>query len=224
MPSKIDLLPNGNYQFRVIESLKKNDVKTVIDVGSNVGNTIIQYYNEYHPEKIYGFEPCTENYNKAKENTKNIPCVELFNVAVSNEDVFGELFLYPSSSGHSLLSSNGAKALPTQDVKIIRLDTWAKELGVKSFDLVKIDVQGNDFRVILGMGDMINTVKIMKVEVWFDHSSYKDAHLFDKVMGFMYDHGFRLRNFPVLTYLKDNRISWGDAIFLRKDIFNENIQ
>lgn len=93
-----------------------------------------------------------------------------------------------------------------------------KNAGVTGVDYVKIDVQGVDFQVLKGMGDFIDSVKIIKIEVWFNEKEYENTTLFHEVMGYLLQRGMRLHNFPFLLHEPMNKLIWGDAIFVNKNI------
>jgi FkbM family methyltransferase len=214
---------NGTFQM-VLENklLSRVKIETVADVGCCQGRTIRGFLRTYHPRRIHGFEPNQVNFKKAKENLDGIPEVSLHNVAVSDVSGEGVLRLAATDSGHSLLHHSLRKEPESeQKTTLIRLDNWMEENGVSGFDYLKIDTQGNDFRVIKGMGNKIQTVKILKAEVWFCDDGYEGGHLFHEVMGYLYSQGFYLYNFTNLTYYKNARLRWGDAVFLREDILNE---
>lgn len=219
MEKRIIDLPNGAYQFYAPEDwMGLIDIENMIDVGCNIGNTIKHYQKACKPKIVYGFEPNIENYNVSEGAIKDLTNVKLFNVAVSNKDYDGQLFCFKDSSGHSMMPHVHGSHETMQNVKVIRLDSWAQQHSVENFDFVKIDTQGNDFNVILGMGDLVDRVKIMKVEVWFQDGHYKGAHLFHEVVEYLLRHGVELYNMPVLTHDGSGQLVWGDAIFMRKDI------
>lgn len=209
---------NGNYEFRIREDLPgKIKIENYFDIGCNAGETIKSYMGSFKPKRIYGFEPGIEMFNHVKRRMRHFPEIEIFNLALSDFSCDGKLYRTKLDTGYSILVP--LEEEPTlQTVKIMRFDEWAKAHNITNFDLVKIDTQGNDFRVIKGMGELLRQVKILKAEVWFYDDEYKDIPLFDKVMSHMYKYGFVLYNFPTLIHHKNNRIAWGDAIFVRKDI------
>lgn len=222
----VRLQTDGTFQFILKNNLLKEiQIDNLFDVGCCKGDTIKDYCKKFNLKNIYGFEPNTENFQQLKENLRDFPKVALFNTAVSDCDIETKLYLAGNSSGHSLLSHTMAHSeLPHEKVTSIRLDTWALQNNVQNLDCVKIDTQGNDFRVILGMGNLIKTVKILQAEVWFCEDGYKDSHLFHKVMSYLHEKGLILYNFSALTHAKNARLRWGDAVFLRRDILSQIVK
>lgn len=214
---------DGTFQFLLKNDLVKEvQIDNLFDVGCCQGNTIKNYYKNYNLKNIYGFEPNTENFKQLKEIFKDYPEVALFNLAISDCNMETKLYLSSDISGHSILPHTTQHSeLPSEKVTAIRLDTWASQNNIQNLDLVKIDTQGNDFRVILGMGDLIKTVKILNIEVWFCEDGYKNSHLFHEVMNYLHENGLMLYNFATLTYYKNARLRWGDAVFLRRDVLSQ---
>jgi hypothetical protein len=213
---------DGSFQFLSEESIiTKIPIENILDIGCHQGGTILGYKNMCHPKKIYGFEGSIENYTIAK-NALNFSDVELFNVAVSNFDEEKGTFYLSQDSVSSSLSYPTTKVQlkSQQPIKVIRIDTWAKQNNVKNVDFVKIDVQGDDFKVIVGIGNFIKLVKILKVEVWFGGAEeyYKNVDLFDTVLNYLNKNGMIFYSFPMLFYNNSGKLLWGDAIFLRKDL------
>jgi len=214
-------LGQEKFQFKLQNSLlERIEINTIIDVGCHQGYTIKKFHRDYCPKKIHGFEPSSENFKILKDTVKDMDDVNVFNVAVSDVNTEMKLNL-SSNSGNSLLKHKLFKKVKTETVKVVRLDTWALKNNITNLDYLKIDTQGNDFRVIKGTGDLLSTVKILKVEVWFVEDGYDDSHLFHEVMGYLHDRGLLLYNMDCLTYASNACLRWGDALFLRRDILSQ---
>lgn len=209
---------NGDYEFRIRENLSELiKIENYFDIGCNAGETIKWYRGLFKPNKIYGFEPGIETFNHVKNRMRHFPEIEIFNLALSDFACDGKLYKTKLDTGYSLLVPL-EESPAIQMVPVMRFDEWAKANNVTNFDFVKIDTQGNDFSVIKGLGELLRQVKILKAEVHFYDDEYKDTPLFDKVMFYMYEYGFVLYNFSKLMHRRNNRIVWGDAIFVNNDI------
>ena len=53
---------------------------------------------------------------------------------------------------------------PLPGIQVRRLDNILEELGVEQVDLIWIDVQGNEFQALSGLGKYINQVKMIHAE------------------------------------------------------------
>lgn len=72
-----------------------------------------------------------------------------------------------------------------------RFDTWAKEHGVESVDVVWADCQGGELDAFKGFGRLIETVCLLYTEVLYK-PMYHGAPLFRDVNHWLHGHGFHL--------------------------------
>ena len=77
------------------------------------------------------------------------------------------------------------------------------ELKNHSNNLIKLDVQGAELKVLDGLKEIINAFEVIILEVSL-HNYNKDSPLFDKVMNFMNNKGFRLYDLFDLKRLGNN--------------------
>jgi FkbM family methyltransferase len=148
---------NIYYERRLLDAIKEflhlKDIslidKTVLDVGSNVGNHAI-YFSKIS-KKIICFEPEDLNYKILEINTsfdKNK--FECKNFGLSDENKEFLLYLNTFNSGNNSISEekiNGDNLMVPQKIKVRRLDDLelTEEIG-----LIKIDVEGLETNVIKG--------------------------------------------------------------------------
>ena len=183
-------------------------VQNVIDVGCNVGDTMSYFQKILSPEKIYGFEPWRKNYKKA---IRKCPFAVISNVAVSNYDGVAEFNLYQPKQ-HSLWKKIDEDGRGAVSVPVTRLDTWATNNQITNMDFIKIDTQGNDLNVLMGMGRCFEMAKIIQVEVFFSYE-YRDTPLFHDIMSYMIQNHFCFHHFSSLHYNRFGKALWGDAVF-----------
>ena len=65
------------------------------------------------------------------------------------------------------------------------------ELNNHTNNLIKLDVQGAELKVLDGLKETVNSFEVIILEVSL-HNYNKDSPLFDKVMNYMNVKGFRL--------------------------------
>lgn len=172
------------------------------------------YIGFVNPKNSFGFEPCHDNYRSAK---KRCPNSKIFNVAVSDYDGEAELNVYDTKSRHSLLTRNESDLKTVQQTKVIRLDTWAAENSITSLDFVKIDTQGLDYNVMVGMGELIKTVRILIAEVMFSDDEYANVPPYYKLFEYAETHGLRLHSFRDVYHEPNGVAVAVDAVFLNEE-------
>jgi len=171
------------------------------------------------PKKSYGFEAEPTNYKEAKGWHKKNENINVYHYAVTDFTGKTTLYVQPSKkSSHSVKKYNNAHL--ECEVNCTRLDDWAVSEKVKKIDFIKTDTQGSDYEVLDGCGDLLDTVKLTLIEVWFMEGSYKETKLFDEVVKIMNDHGLSLYCLKKIKLNnKDDSMRWGEACFYRKKDF-----
>ena len=148
---------NIYYERRLLDAIKEflqlKEIsladKTVLDIGSNVGNHAI-YFSKFS-KKIICFEPEELNFKILKINTSfNKNKFECKNFGLSDENKEFLLYLNTFNSGNNSINEvkiKGDEVLAPQKIKVYRLDDLelTEEIG-----LIKIDVEGLETNVIKG--------------------------------------------------------------------------
>ena len=131
--------------------LKKDIV--LVDIGSNEGSYIDLVNKHFKIKKIYCFEPLKKLTDKIKSRHSQHN-LNIYNIALSNKVKNRNFYEYSISSTSSLYKQNNLyKSLKKlKSKKTIKVNTFDNIIGDKSkIDICKIDVQGEDYKVLLGM-------------------------------------------------------------------------
>src|SRR5436190_643948 len=114
----------------------------MLDIGSNIGASVLSFQNRFPKARIIGFEPHPDTFAILKQNVGDLPFVSVFNcglgatntrVTVPGESInFGAF----STKGRRRGQSEERK---TVECEIRRLDDVLSELGIDKVDLIKID-------------------------------------------------------------------------------------
>ncbi len=131
---------------------------------------------------IFAFEPHPLNYKRLLNNI-NADNFHCFNVGVGNSN--GELSLYDyadnDGSTHASLYQeviediHHGKAIEHK-VKIIKLSDFVKEHNIDYIDLLKIDTEGNEMEVLLGLRDVLAEGKVGAI-----HFEFNEMNVVSKV-------------------------------------------
>jgi len=142
---------------------------TILDLGLNIG--LFSMYATQFAKQIYAFEPAKETIDLARKNIdeNEIKNVKLFQEAISIED--GEMPFYHSTNttANSLSEALNQKPELKEMVKTTRLDTFVKKEGITKIDFAKIDIEGEEGKVI-GSKSFENIVPILDAFVMEWHS------------------------------------------------------
>lgn len=120
--------------------------RVVFDLGSNIGMTILYFRVRYPHARIYGFEPDPLAFAVLQENTRPLRGVEILPYAVADLD--GPLAFYPrpETFASSVVPDGSAGGPVTVEAR--SLETLAEDLAIDAIDLLKVDIEGAEFRVL----------------------------------------------------------------------------
>jgi FkbM family methyltransferase len=171
------------------ESAQHFSPNVIFDIGANVGLAGCYFASIFPNSEIYGFEPESGSYRVAEINYRNIRRGKLFKVALTSQN--GEANILSSdigSGGQKLEIYDPSSNWKREKVKTCRLDDLIRMENLPIPDLLKIDVEGAEYDVLLGLGDISQKVKGIVMEV---HSDV----LWEKCSSFLSENGFLvLRN------------------------------
>ena len=188
------------YQKKWIKFLKKNNYnkfKLLIDIGAHKGESIELFSKNFYIKKIISFEasPITFEFLK-KKIEKNIQRynnteIVLENIALGAEDKIIEFKQFSESSSSTIkvvdeeskyykrkfglinfLSNK--KTYQKLKIKISRLKDYIEKNNIEKIDFMKIDTEGYEFEILLGLENKIKLVDIIMFEHHYDNMIKKD--------------------------------------------------
>lgn len=129
---------------------------TVIDIGANIGATTLNIAKRISPDgNIYSFEPSPYNYQQALANISlnNFSNIHLINLGLGDEKTTA--FLWDVNSNNRgmqrLLKDTGKNiSYEKTSVDVDTLDNSMETFGIPKPSLIKIDVEGYEFKVLQG--------------------------------------------------------------------------
>lgn len=175
---KIVFYKNG-YEERQIkflyEWIKKNKANIFIDVGANFGIYSLRISKLFRMLKVIAFEPVLSTFNKLVKNIKinNLEKrIKTYNVGLSNTNGLKKMVAlekrnYIQSGGFSFYIPKGklGKEIVTQYHKSIIGDKILKFKKKKI--VIKIDVEGYENKVLLGIKNLLKNNKILlQIEIF----------------------------------------------------------
>tara|TARA_B110001452_G_scaffold169083_1_gene141335 strand:- start:407 stop:1126 length:720 start_codon:yes stop_codon:yes gene_type:complete len=206
-----------NYQRRKNKFLKDklfNKVDIFFDIGAHTGDTINELLKTLNLNKIYAFEPSIKNYkelekkiNKIKKKNSRIS-TNLFLCGVGNKKE--NLYLNEIIDGVSNTFNNfninskylkrkkflftyfGLKSFLKKRLltKIITLSDFMNEQKINKIDLIKIDTEGYEYNVLLGLREKIKKVNFILFEHHFDNMLIKN-YKFSDINELLLKNGFK---------------------------------
>jgi FkbM family methyltransferase len=147
----------------------------IIDVGANTGVYSLVAQSVNPDATVYAFEPVKTIYEKLCFNNKlNNYSIQCFEAGLSN--VNGKKAIFNVNADHTYEATlnkifegnvTGEKKL---EVDVLTLKSFIEAKGLKSIDLIKIDVETHEPEVIEGLGEYLTRFKpVILIELITDY-------------------------------------------------------
>jgi FkbM family methyltransferase len=223
------LIRQDQFGFDAIADIKtlccEKDAKVIFDVGANEGQTMATFRRQFPNASIYCFEPYKQAFEILQSNAGNNPRINLYNVALGEDDRTATLFCNRSSQTNSLLknSKDIERFAPKEwidpigvvDVQVCKLDTFCKNNEIKTIDLLKIDSQGDEANVLVGASELLKSqrIRLIYLEVLFV-PYYEGQAFFEQVYLKLRSHSYKLVGLYNQSRHSDMSLKWCDALFM----------
>ena len=198
---------------------ENTSVRCVVDLGASIGTFAKEYRTLFPQAEVYAFEAFEEHFRQLEANTRHDPLIRPLHLAVS--DVIGPVVLNVNRlpDTNSILTSRAATNPRQYDttgqeaVPSVTLDHFAAAHGIRTIDILKMDIQGAELRALRGATGLLQDRRIRMVycEVWF-REMYDQQPLFHDIARFLQAFDYRLINLYNCVY-HGREVQWGDALF-----------
>jgi len=155
------------YEKYHLPPVKLQDDAIILDLGTNVGYTMLHFANLYPKSRLYGVEMDIGNFMQAKKNLKRLgnQC-NLIHAAVWSDDGRIKYDTQEEEWGFKVNYEDPKKEKSSfNEVPSKTLDTIFEEFNLKRVDYLKMDIEGAEKFVLERLGNWINIVKSMKIEI-----------------------------------------------------------
>ncbi len=158
-------------EMNVLMQLKaagKNNM-VLFDVGANVGEYTKCLVSLFPNAKIHSFEPAKGTFDTLSKNVAGSN-VTLNNIGISNEIVRGTLYADKENSGLASLYNRqldylGLELGKKEEVELTTLDYYCEKNNIDVIDFLKMDIEGNEYKALLGAEHLLNEKKIGAIQI-----------------------------------------------------------
>lgn len=135
-----------------------NPKNIIFDIGANLGQTVDKFLLVNKNLYFYVFEPYCKYFYYLKKKYKQNKNVRIFNYGIGSKNEIRNFYFTNNKKHQFAFSFNKANYLDhKQRVKIIKLDS--EFVKFKNVDVIKIDVEGLEYQVLLGAQKIIKKNK-----------------------------------------------------------------
>lgn len=198
-------------------------IRTVLDIGANIGQFAGRIRHALPDAQVYSFEPVKDCYDQLTSKFEGDARFRAFPFALGESESTAVIHRCAHRPASSLLEQSDllkraypqAAAAEAENITIRVLDDVAATLDLAPNILVKIDVQGYEDRVIRGGQKTLAAAKVVLMEISFQ-KLYEGQLLFDGLYDLLRPMGFAFRGFQGQAQAPDTgEIIFADAIFLK---------
>jgi FkbM family methyltransferase len=213
-----------------VRTILGDQVSCVFDIGAHVGQTAARFIAAFPSAQVYSFEPDPCSFAQLRMLADRVTRIDAVNAAVGDIDGEATLFVNNFDQTNSLLKAapgaqqyllvrSGLALQSEAKVPVLTLDRFCTDRGIDRIDLLKLDAQGYELRVLDGARGLLDglAVPLIYVEVCFVRF-YEHQPLFPEIYQYLFDRGYRL------VWLYDNNFhthfySLGaNALFIHQSI------
>lgn len=224
----------SDFKPKYIEALsyllKDIDKSVIFDIGAHIGQTLDLYTQEFKNFEIYSFEPFYESYKVLNEKSKNYPFANSYNIGMSDKKEEAKFYSYigPNNNDYSQMNSLfkqkekslrewGFEETETTKEEICKFDTldnFCKNSSITHIDLLKIDVQGAEYKVLKGGINLLKNkkIKIVILEI-IVVSNYENLWKISDYVNYFEKLDYELYGLYNFSYGVKNNLLQIDAVF-----------
>ena len=209
-------------------------VTTVFDVGAYDGSAAQAYRAAFPQATVHCFEPSGSAFARIESRFAADPRVVPNHAAVGETAGTQTLHVNVSDQTNSLLpmaptmkhhvNEGEDREVGTETVPVVTLDGYCAERGVAAIDLLKLDVQGSELRVLRGARRLVEShaVRLIFSEVLFG-DFYVGQTYFHEIASFLAGYGYRVYGLYDLIQGKNGILAHADVLFASPEVW-ERVQ
>jgi FkbM family methyltransferase len=200
---------------------------TIFDVGAYIGEISKVYAELFPTAQVYSFEPFFGSFEQLKRNMVRYPNVHVYNMGLSDRGGRQQLYSNTFDATNSLLEPSPAadktwgkgvvQAQALIESEFTTLDEFIEKNNIAEIDILKMDVQGAETRVLTGADKALKEGRIALIysEV-ITMPTYKNQKKLWEILRAFDEYGMDLHNVYDLEFQDDGTMTQFDAIFVRR--------
>jgi len=137
------------------------DNSSVIDVGAHMGYFSKEFARLNNKScQLYSFEPMQYNFSILERVCAKYSNVTIENLALADKESTETIYVPIKKSGKigpglAHMGTEADRDFVSESIKTVRFDDYVKQHNIQNISLIKIDVEGAEYFVLLGMENLL---------------------------------------------------------------------
>ena len=204
------------HMNRILQYFHKKELKIIFDIGSYKGDFIDCFKKKHKKAFFYSFEPHQDNFLYQKKKYKYIKNIKLFNYGLSDNKTKLNLKVnYLSNAStfsefnktayyfkiRKLILGKSKVTISNQICNLNTLDNFVENNNTRVIDLLKLDVEGFELKVLKGAKKTLTMTKYIIIEI--THSNIFQNYKKKEIHNFLTNNGFEKEKsflFPIFNF------------------------
>lgn len=209
------------YDIERLAAAWRTPVRTIFDVGANVGQSALEFTARFPGASIMSFEPHPTTFATLQANTAGRPQLKQFNLALGDGEGEVDFFEYDNPLINSRIPNAAypqRKGMTPRKLQVRQrtLDSFCAEMGVEQIDFLKIDTEGFDTSVVAGAAGMLKAGAIRFVSCEFAVSSEGKVTSVPELSKAFDAHGYSLMSTYLDYVVTEGKLfANGNVLFVR---------
>lgn len=153
-------------------------VKTIVDIGANVGAASVYFAIGYPSAQVYAFEPGSAPSSLLRQNVEPLRNVTVFPFGLHSREQTLSLFHGKNDSVESSLFSSLRTSAEGEQIRLVCAPDFFAEHGIAQIDLLKIDTEGCEVPILQSLNRYLPEVKVLYIE----YHSERDRRMIDEIL------------------------------------------
>lgn len=155
----------------LIQNVFSNSSPIIFDVGANIGGYTLDVLKHIPSARVHCFEPANETYNSLCKNITDDNVIKN-HFGISDQQTEGVLFYDKENSGLASLYNRQLdyyhiEMSKSEQVSLNTLDMYCLENKIDCIDLLKMDIEGNEYKALKGATSLLSEKKIKSIQLEF---------------------------------------------------------
>ena len=212
----------GDFLINILKHFHHRDEEIfIVYIGTYRGDFTSHLIHNFPRARAILFEPTPNSFSSLLKKFADTPPVKVINCAISNYEGDDVFYLLEDGATNSLLHPVNESSSEIK-ISVTTLDNyWQEKSNLRQLDILKIDTQGNDFKVLQGAKKVIKKYSpCILVEVIFIQL-YQTQDSYYEIIKCMHEYEYSLANILNIHYSERGILAFADLLFLPNHKFKQ---